>query len=167
MADPLYCSKEDLDVPQGTLDDASDEDVTRAITRASREADSYLQGVFDLPLTSWGEDLRGHVASMATWFVMKKIGFNPEDEDAQTIRQAYKDATDWLRDVRAGKALPINVRDSAPSEDNTTEGSELSHPLVLTNRPGAIVACGADDDFLGHDSPAGAGGLRSPSSRGW
>lgn len=164
----VYADPEDFDVPQGTLDDATEEDIERALVRASRLADSYLSPArFTLPLKTWGEDLRMHVAGIATWLILKKVGFSPDSEDAKSIRQGYDDALDWLNDVQKSVATPVGVTDSGLTDDNQTVGPDPTpQALLLTNRLGPIETQ-ADDFWDKQGAVLTASGTGKPRPRGW
>jgi len=160
---PNYAVQSDLTVPVAAFAPLSGSDLDKALTRASQLADSYLANVFDLPLVSWGEDLRGAVASVATYFAMQKRGFNPDTEDAGALRLGYSDAIKWLEAVAAGKATPVGVVDSSAGTENQTV-THVEMPFVVTGRPGAVLS---DDAFWDGDVAVQYGGLGPPKPRGW
>ena len=71
--------------------------VTRALDDARAEIDSYLTGRFTLPLASVPRLLSRTAADMA------RYGLH-ENQVTETVRQRYKDATSFLKDVAAGRA---------------------------------------------------------------
>jgi hypothetical protein len=108
-----------------------------------------------------------HVAGIATWLILKKVGFSPDSEDAKTIRQGYDDALDWLSDVQKGIATPVGVIDSAPSDSNQTVGADPTpRPMLLTSRPGPLEA-DLDDFWERQGSLVVGTGLGKPRNRGW
>jgi phage gp36-like protein len=162
----VYADAEDFDVPQGTLDAATAEDIERSLRRASRLADSYLCPPFTYPILQWGEDVRLHVAAIATWLILRKVGFSPDQEDAKSIRQGYDDAIDWLSDVHTGKATPVGLVDSSPGGGGGGTEEGLPSSLLLTNRPGPVEI--EVDDFWEKQGPLFTGtGLGKPRPRGW
>lgn len=169
----LYADPEDLDVPNGTFDSASDEDILAQLNRASREADSYLTGQVDgpgrfiLPLKQWGEDLRAAVADIATYRIMRRVGFNPDGNSASLLREAYDDAQRWLRDVQSGVATPTGIIDSdSRGDDNQTAEEDATPPLLaITSRVTYGERCGY---FWDHgEGPCFVRGPHQPFNRGW
>lgn len=109
---------------------------------SSANADGYLGSHFVLPLTAWGQDLRGKVCQLAAYDVMAQtIGFKPgpgtQDENYQQIRDV---ATRWLEGVSQGR-IPISVTDSSPGgiQDGPLALSDESRLIEL---PPRNIGCG-------------------------
>lgn len=81
---------------------------------ASAMADSYLGKRFALPLTAWGDDLRGAVCRIATYTLLSRRGFDATNTADQLVVKGNDDAIAWLRDVAKGLAEPVGVVDSTP-----------------------------------------------------
>ena len=78
-----------------------DDVLTRALGRASAEIDSYLTQSYRLPITAQAalDHLRGICVDVARYHLTGSYT-NCTDE----IRNRYRDAIAWLRDVIAGRA---------------------------------------------------------------
>jgi phage gp36-like protein len=107
-----------------TLADVPTADQDAHLVAASEEADEYLRRQYELPLSSWGKSLSKAVCWMATYSIMKNIGFNPEGEDRIYV-QDYDKAIAYLEKVRDGQA-DIGGVDVTPQTD---EGA----PSVLSD----------------------------------
>src|SRR5687768_909498 len=126
-----YAEIADLTVPAAALSSISTPDQNDFLLKASVFADSYLASRFELPLVTWGSDLKDAVAAIATFRLLMKRGFSPEAGDNKTYQDQYKDAVSWLKDVGSGKATPVDVVDSsAGGVNSTTPGFEGANAPV-------------------------------------
>jgi phage gp36-like protein len=90
---------------------------TTALDQAAAVVDSYIGNVTTLPLTSYGEDIRGAEAKIADYEMLSRRGYNPDGGSDGNIRLRYEDALRWLESIARGNARllsPENV-DSATS----------------------------------------------------
>lgn len=71
--------------------------LSRALTDAKGEIDSYLASRYDLPLSETPGVLVRRACDIARYFLY-------EDAPSDTVRQRYDDAVSWLRKVSEGKA---------------------------------------------------------------
>lgn len=101
--------------------------VEAALDAASATADGYLRDRYELPLSSWSDDLRAAVCHIATWMLLANRGYDPARGADEVVRLQYEDAMRWLRDVGSGRVRLGSVVDATPSVD---EGDTL----VVTNR---------------------------------
>lgn len=99
-----------------------------ALSSASATADEYLAQRFALPIVSWGTQLRAAVASIAAHQLFGVRGYNPSLGPDEVVRQRFKDAMDWLRDVREGSAAGVGIVDSSPSDTETRHVIVVSRP---------------------------------------
>jgi phage gp36-like protein len=153
-----------LAVNSGAFTGIATADQDAALDGASVFADGYLTQRFQLPLTSYGQDLKEAVANIAAYRIIAARGFSPEDADADQLRLRYQDAIGWLRDVSAGKVTPTNVADS--SGVGTTAADELkTSPTVVQYRPASTAEDEADSLFV--KSTTTLGGVGPPKPRGW
>lgn len=81
---------------------------------ASSKADGYLGAAFRLPLISWGEDVTLAVCQIAGELLLNVRGFNPAGLN-ESIVEASKRATEWLRDVAKGVVRPAGCVDTTPA----------------------------------------------------
>ena len=92
----------------------SPDDLNAALLAASELADGYLRAQYQLPLVSWGSDLRRHVAMIAAWDILSaQRGFNPDSPGDQIWIARYQQAMQWFKDVANGLISP-NIVDSTP-----------------------------------------------------
>lgn len=76
-----------------------------ALDECSAFADSYITGrVPELPLATWGLDLRGACARMAAWKLLQGLRGYDAAGAGNSYKQAYDEALAWLRDVSKGHA---------------------------------------------------------------
>jgi phage gp36-like protein len=110
----LYATSRDLvrhGLKQETLNNIDPDTLADTLLGASDEADGYLGGGYTLPLTAWSEDLRKHVAKMASYDLMSVNGFRPTGFD-ELIVKGRDDAVSWLSKIMAGKLEPPGIVDS-------------------------------------------------------
>lgn len=88
------------------------------ITAASGVVLGYVGKRFELPLISWGDDIRSAVAAIATFTLMKLRGFDPSNPADQMVVKAYDDAIAWCRDVAKGLVEPVDIEDGTPDLDD-------------------------------------------------
>lgn len=75
------------------------------LDEVSAFADSYMTGrVPELPLTSWGLDLRGACARMAAWKLLQGLRGYDAAGAGNSYKTAYDEAVRWLRDISKGDA---------------------------------------------------------------
>lgn len=106
-----------LGLASGALSRFPSDAQTAALVAASAYADGYLRAKpFALPLTAWGDDLRGAVCAIAAAELAITHGWNPEDPANKAILDRADRARAWLRDIARG-AVDIEVTDSTPAVD--------------------------------------------------
>lgn len=91
----------------------------KALADAGIEIDSYIARKYDLPLASTPPMLNRHACTIA-WYILHR-GRHPDE-----VRDQYKDALSWLKDVADGR-VELDVAgsrpDSAPA-DARVEGPD-------------------------------------------
>lgn len=123
----LYADLEDLDnrgIRPEALEDAELGPRIDALLQATADADGALATRYKLPLLAWGEDLRARVVSRATYYLVKRRGFDPEGQDAVIILDgghvlengAPTAVERWFRDVARGQIHPAGIIDSTPAK---------------------------------------------------
>jgi phage gp36-like protein len=100
--------------------------VDAMLLAASAKADSYLRGRYDLPLQSWGDDLRMLVSWIAAYMLLGSRGYNPSAGADETIRLRYEDA---IRELEGVERQRVHL-DVTPS---FREGSRQQLPQVRTS----------------------------------
>jgi phage gp36-like protein len=115
----VYASATDLDrfgLRASALPGITSDDKLAAIGAASARADSYLAARFALPLTSWGDDLRQVVCTIAAFeLIAGQVGFNPEAGGNIVLVDRKDDAIRWLEQVSRNHVTPSGITDSSVS----------------------------------------------------
>lgn len=92
--------------------------VMQALKGASDLADSYLAVRYTVPVAIIPDVLLEKVLDIVVYKIWSRRGLAPDSAD-QTVRENYKDALAWLKEVRDGLlALPIPT----PSSDAPATG---------------------------------------------
>lgn len=124
----LYASPSDVGrftLPPAATEVLAAHDLADGLLRATSEADDNLASAYTLPLTAWGESLRGVVADMGGYYALKLRGFDP-DGDPLTVK-GHTDGLAWLRRVARREIRPPEIIDSTPT---VQEGG-----FVVTGKP--------------------------------
>lgn len=107
---------ERLAAPPRVLAEVSDSVVSEHIIAASDDVEAAFgspSADYTLPLTSVPESVKRRGAEIATFMILKAIGFVPTGADELLVK-AYDDAKKWLDQVAAGKIEPPGVEDGDP-----------------------------------------------------
>lgn len=98
-----------------------------ALEAASDVADSYLRSRYTVPLTGYGDDLKGAVCKLAAYELLRARGYDPSAGSDESIKNGRDEAVSWLKDVSAGKAhvsggntTPAPTRHARASSPRTT-----------------------------------------------
>lgn len=95
-----------LGIATDALSEVAEASLEQALESASRLADSYLRTRYSVPLAQADGALKLAVCQLGAYTALCARGFNPSNEDGDSIiRQMYRDAIAWLKDVSAGKAV--------------------------------------------------------------
>ena len=116
---PLYALPEHVDalsVPAAARDGLSANDLALIAKSATDFANSHLCQQYDLPLTSFGSDLRRACAHVMGYDIMCTLGFRPDQYD-ENVRQRYEDAVAWFEAVARGEKCPAGVVDASPDTE--------------------------------------------------
>lgn len=114
-----------LGLPSTALSGVAAEAQEDALDAASSLADGYLSSRFGLPLSAWGDDLRGCVCKLAAYDLMVTRGYSPEAGRDDQLRLRHEDAMRWLRDVASGIVAIQGVTDSTPTDTTDNSGSRM------------------------------------------
>lgn len=130
-AEPSYTYADLTDLhtygmPSVALRDVPTTTKAKALRAASMKADTKLGLAFDLPLISWGDDLRECVAKIAAYDLLSFKGFNPDGDDAN-VRTRHDDAWKLLGQVADLRAKLQNIVDSTEDVDD--------NGIVVVSRP--------------------------------
>lgn len=90
--------------------------VEAQLEATSRMADGYIGNAYPLPLTAWGDDLRAAIVHVSDWNLLATRGFDPQRGNDEVIRLRYEDAMRWLREIHAGKLLPVGMAGTTTPE---------------------------------------------------
>lgn len=119
----------------------------RNIQEASDYASSFLANQYTLPLVEWGDDLTGAVAKIAAYEFLSVRGLNPDNGGSdKNVKDRADAARTWIQMVGAGKATPVGIVDSTPSQQVGVPGSV---PTVTSS---------SSRGFTNRGCPPGAGG---------
>lgn len=97
-----YALPEDLlaySVSKAQFDRLDQTAIVPCINAASDYCNSYLASQFNLPLIKFGQDLTMNVCHIAAFFLMIKVGFNPNSPEDGLIKARYDYAVKWLQDI--------------------------------------------------------------------
>lgn len=119
-----------LGLPSAALSGVATETQEDALDAASSLADGYLSSRFGLPLSAWGDDLRGCVCKLAAYDLMVTRGYSPQTGPDENLRLRHEDAMRWLRDVASGIVAIQGVTDATPTDTTDNSGSRM-----ITNTP--------------------------------
>lgn len=88
----------------------------KAITAASELALASLGNRYDMPIVSIDTGTKFQVARIATYIALVKRGRNP-DMTSDDVKDGYKDAITWFKEVGDGRHTP-GIVDSIPLVEN-------------------------------------------------
>ncbi len=163
----IYASQAQLvkvAITQALLDGIDSDAVDYALQTASELVDSYLGTRFDLPLTSYGNDIILATCRIAAYLVLSgPRGFNPGAQDAEAFLLSHDRAVSWLKDVASGKATP-----AFPATVDAAGFNPQQQPFALAPAQGSIgVSDGSFASESEDDSFVAVGTVGPPRSRGW
>lgn len=112
MADSAYCTRPELSLwgaPAAAFADIEPGDQDEAIKAASSVIDGYLKERLNLPLITFGRDIRRACAIIVAYdLISANRGRNPEEAgDRDPLYDRYKSVMDWLKQV--GEGLPTSA----------------------------------------------------------
>lgn len=141
-----------------------------ALDAASSVVDGYLGSRFQLPLVSWGEDLRRTVAIIAAFDLMMSRGLDPNHQATQVLQQRYDSAVTWCRDIAAGRVTPA-VQDSSvtAAKDHGGMGTLVVQPQVSSGGAPAAsqLSLGTAPPKVVTQADGSTLSVGSPRLRGW
>ena len=117
LAHVLYVRPRDLSetaIQKNALEDVDPRVILACCLRATGDAESAFNSSYVMPITAWGDDVRGNLADIAVFYAMKHRGFRPGSTD-ELIVDANRDAKSWLMKIANGKLSPIGIADSTPA----------------------------------------------------
>jgi phage gp36-like protein len=114
-------------LPEATLDGFDDPTVEAILDARSAHADGFFAQRYTLPLTAWDAAVRMHVVNLASWDLIVKRGYVPNDPWDEGIRARAEAAETWLLNVSRGHVKPA-VTDSAPAVAKTYGVVVVSQP---------------------------------------
>jgi phage gp36-like protein len=123
MADAAYCTRPELSIwgaPAAAFASIEPDTQDEAIKAASDVINGYLEQRLNLPLISYGREIRRACAIIAAYdLISASRGRNPEEAgDRDPLYDRYKSIMDWLKQVAEG--LPTTAVGS-PVPDPTVE----------------------------------------------
>lgn len=159
-----YCASTDLELPDETLADFTTDVIDDAIGKASSLVDSYLSTRWTLPLRpavpgEFPDALIQATAAIASYRLMKRRGYSPENGDNDEIRNGFDDAIAWLKDMSAGKAT-MQIAGSNTDAEAQEGGGPSSGPFLLQASQGDGYGYSREEDFWHDSGSAVTGGVR-------
>ena len=131
-----YVVPADVNAPGATLTQ-----LQNACDDTCAEADSYIQKKHQLPLLSWGADLKGACRRMARYYAYADRGFDPANAADQAVVMAYRNAVEWLKEIAKpdGTAELVNCVDSSPNVEEAAplHGGDEPHRWQWGTRRGS------------------------------
>lgn len=141
-ADVIYATPDDLSryaINANAIASVSSAVLSDCCLRATDDAETALNSAYTLPLTKWGQDLRGHVASRAAFYAMVQRGFKPsvQNQDNMIIMSGgfrtpagvKSAAQEFFDSVASGGLKPIGII------DQTTSTFEAAEAVVESAAP--------------------------------
>lgn len=149
MADSAYCTRPELSTwgaPAAAFADIEPDTQDEAIKGASSLIDGYLSEQLNLPLVSFGRDIRRACAIIAAYdLITASRGRNPEEAgDRDPLYGRYKSVIDWLKQVADGL-------------QTSAVGSPVASP-VTPSLAGPTVTSNCERGWQGDTSSFGFGG---------
>lgn len=128
QAHSLYAEPKDL--TRTAINAAAIAEVDKSVLadcclRATADAETALNSAFEMPITAWGEDLRGHVAARAVYYVMDHRGRRPGAGPDERIDLAggFRTSTNvksaaqvFFEAVASGALKPVGIVDQTPDD---------------------------------------------------
>lgn len=124
-----YASTTDLarlGLPSAALTGVSTATQEAALDAASALADGYIGSRKALPLSAWGDDLRGVVARLAAYDLMVTRGYDPQAGRDDQLRLRNEDSLRWLRDFADGRIDSPAMVDATPDDTSDEAGTYAS-----------------------------------------
>ena len=139
-----------LGLPRKGLRDVSSQDILAAIEGASRWVDSYLSKIYQLPLLTWGSEIKTATAKIAAYNLMSTRGVAAGLNGVDMLRMGFEDARQWLELVSKGVVRPA-----------LTVTTDARQP------PASISTATFVKNATSSDECAGGSFWSPPSGRGW
>ncbi|EDQ1450488.1 DUF1320 family protein [Salmonella enterica] len=116
---------------QPDSDTPNEKKLAQALSDAGALADSYLSAKYSLPLAVVPQVLVQHCCAIAFYYLC-------DQQAADQVRDRYRDALTWLREVKNG-SIPIGVDEtgSAPESDDLPQ-MQAEAPVFGRNQKGFI-----------------------------
>ncbi|EBC0308844.1 DUF1320 domain-containing protein [Salmonella enterica] len=116
---------------QPDSDTPNEKKLAQALSDAGALADSYLSAKYSLPLAVVPQVLVQHCCAIAFYYLC-------DQQAADQVRDRYRDAMTWLREVKNG-SIPIGVDEtgSAPESDDLPQ-MQAEAPVFGRNQKGFI-----------------------------
>lgn len=122
VAVAIYAAPLDLEAlstPSKVLERATDNNKAKALIAATDKAASFIGNSHEMPLVSWGDDVRLSTSDIAGYHVINSIvGHRPGPID-ESIKDRHDEALEWFKLVAAGQVTPEGLTDATP---DTYEG---------------------------------------------
>lgn len=128
QAHQLFVTRAGLgtELPTTALSAVNTSVIADALIKASCDVEDALGTRYPLPITKVSESVRQRCAQIAAFLILKRQGFAGAGID-ELVVLAYKDALQWLKDVRKSDLEPAGI-EPTPSPDVITSSGNPAYP---------------------------------------
>lgn len=126
----IYLELDDISrygAPRVAFKKFEDAELLDACIAVSSDADDYISGAFELPLSAWGESLKKNCAALAAALLFRRKGCDGSQLADKPIFDAEKLALDWFAHIKDGTMRPPDIVDSTAEDE---EGGSF----IVSNR---------------------------------
>lgn len=111
----------DLGIRSPWLEGVSAKKQDRAIRKLTDITDSAVGMYNAVPLTTWGDDIRGGVCACSVVELFATVGSRPDEQDEKLVIDRCAAYDKWLALVAKGDRKPAGTIDATPSTDDGGE----------------------------------------------
>ncbi len=128
QAHTLYAEPSDIPrtaINQTAIEGIAPEVLADCCLRATADAETALNSSYELPITAWSHDLRGHCAARAMFYAINHRGFDPGSGPDQMIvlaggfrneNNVASAAQMFFDKVANGQLKPVGIIDQTPDD---------------------------------------------------
>lgn len=130
-----------LGIPTDATKNLDGPTIAILILAASDDARAILKARFTFPLVSWDYAVKAHVATVATWYALKRRGFKAEKAD-KVIIDAKNESLKWFGEVADRKVHP-DIDDGGATDQMPAASLETSRGWKEWGQPSSVIVGGA------------------------
>lgn len=113
-AHTLYCKPSQLEGPGQVFSGLSANVLAQACIDASGEAESYIAGGYEMPITAWPPEVTRQTGLLAAWNAVRARGVRADGAD-EVVLTERDHAAAWFNRIMKGSLRPPGIVDSSPS----------------------------------------------------